>query len=329
MRFDESPDGARIAALRGHVNAAAMARSAPVRAAVERFGAQAETEPVSVLAIGDGTESDGAGPGELVGGVAGTVTGTGWLDIDALWSRDPALDLGRHLLERITEQARRRGLDGMLVRVRDEAAVRLFKAAGFRPSGAVADRPTGTTEITLVLRLGRDERARDDGALHPPKRETFDPVAMTNTDSQGRVRPVDQFRELPFGLYMDRGADHPSFHRLESWLLPALNVRVSRFHFNPGFERDQLAYVDIAKVWRDGDRWHTEDWYLDLIEHPGRPVELLDVDELLAAQAAGLIEPADAEQAIRVAAQVAGSITFHGHSVDTWLGAHDFPIDWS
>ena len=42
------------------------------------------------------------------------------------------------------------------------------------------------------------------------------------------------------------------FHYLESWLLPSLSLRVTVFHFNPGYERDQDFYLDVGPITVDG-----------------------------------------------------------------------------
>ena len=61
--------------------------------------------------------------------------------------------------------------------------------------------------------------------LHPVKQETFDTATRTNTDPKGFLREVDTFKVTDFGLYMARGANHPEFGYLESWLLPELGLR--------------------------------------------------------------------------------------------------------
>ena len=63
--------------------------------------------------------------------------------------------------------------------------------------------------------------------LHPVKSETFLVPERINIDPKGFKRAVDTYTETDFGLYMARGADHPDFGYLESWLLPELNLRVS------------------------------------------------------------------------------------------------------
>lgn len=251
----------------------------------------------------------------------GTVGG-GWLDLTVLDAADDAVPA---LLEAARDRAA--GLDGLLVRTADEDLAALLRRNGFRPSGAVVGRPRGRTELTLVLRMNTDA-AVDDGAIHPPKHESFDPAAMTNTDPKGFVRAVEEFREEPFGLYLYRRSDHPTFHAIESWVLPELGLRASIFYFTPGHERDQRVYLDVVKTWREDGVWHTEDWYLDLLEHPGRPVELIDVDELLAAATAELIAPEDAERAILIATRAIAGVSAHGHSVDAWLAAEGAPVTW-
>lgn len=138
---------------------------------------------------------------------------------------------------------------------------------------------------------------------HPPKHETFDVPAMTNTDNKGYVRPVDVYRATDYGLYMSRTADHPKFAHLESWLLPSLGLRANIFHFVDGHRSGQRLYLDVGEfTGPDGDgRWHAIDWYLDLVDRPGEPLELIDVDELFDAHAAGLMTTDECESAVQIA----------------------------
>ena len=166
--------------------------------------------------------------------------------------------------------------------------------------------------------------------LHPAKREVFDVPAMTNTDNKGFVRPVELYRETPYGLYMVRTADHPRFDRLESWLLPALGLRASRFHFLPHGDPGWRTYLDVGDFHGpDADgRWHSVDWYLDLIDVPGRALELVDVDELFAAQAAGLVGLDDAVRAVEIAtAALVGAAEAGG--IRAWLDRQvGEPLTW-
>ncbi|WP_161896763.1 DUF402 domain-containing protein [Gordonia spumicola] len=167
-------------------------------------------------------------------------------------------------------------------------------------------------------------------AMHPPKREVFDVRAMTNTDNKGFVRPVEQYRETSYGLYMSRTADHPRFDHLEVWLLPTLGLRANIFHFVDGHRTGQRLYLDIGEFdGPDADgRWHSTDWYLDLIDVPGRRLELVDVDELFAAHAAGLLTTSQCESAVMIAMRALTGAAAVG-DVQAWLDAQvGEPLTW-
>lgn len=164
---------------------------------------------------------------------------------------------------------------------------------------------------------------------HPPKVETFDLVAMTNTDPKGIVRAVEEYRVEPFGLYLARPAPgRASFHYIESWLLPALGLRVTDFWFNPGRERDQDFYLDVVDIQQSGDRWRARDLYLDLVLREGKGAEVLDADELLSATTAGLITEADAAHALEVAFATVDALARHGHDLGRWLSTLDIGLTW-
>ena len=175
--------------------------------------------------------------------------------------------------------------------------------------------------------------------LHVPKLETFDVPASANVDPKGFVREVDSFTVHPHGLYMRRGADHPEFGYLESWLLPALGLRVNVFHFRPGATPNSHRYIDVVEVGGDRrgdgardvgkrggtpegmgggaptaatrtapmtepgdlpvDVWRTRDLYLDILELDGR-VRVEDADELTAALAADPVSYTNESTAERI-----------------------------
>ncbi len=133
----------------------------------------------------------------------------------------------------------------------------------------------------------------------------------------------------PWGLYMARptpGRAH--FHYLESWLLPSLGLRVSIFHFNPGYERDQDFYLDIGPITIDGDVWHAEDHYLDLVLRAGSAVELIDVDELFEAVQQGLVTPEAASAAVQTAVTAIDGLARHEYDLGRWLADHEMALTW-
>lgn len=118
------------------------------------------------------------------------------------------------------------------------------------------------------------------------------------------------------------------FHYLESWLLPSLGLRASVFHFNPGHERDQDYYLDVAAIHPGSRRWTTEDHYLDLVVRTGRDVELVDLDELLVAHRHGLMDSDTAHQALRSAIAAVDGLASHGHDLNAWLAAAGMELSW-
>ena len=164
--------------------------------------------------------------------------------------------------------------------------------------------------------------------VHKPKVEHFNIAEWTNTDPKGFVRPVEKFTRKPWGLYMGRDADHANFHYMESWLLPSLGLRVTKFHFTPNKRRDQDYYIDIGQFTPGKNIWRAEDHYLDIVVRTNRSAELLDVDELLAAQRAGLVSPGTAETAIHTAITAMTGLAQHGNNLDRWLQTKNMELTW-
>jgi predicted RNA-binding protein associated with RNAse of E/G family len=164
--------------------------------------------------------------------------------------------------------------------------------------------------------------------VHRPKTEVFDLAAMTNTDPKGFVRRVEEYRAEPWGLYMARSSDHAKFHYLESWLLPELGLRASIFHFVPEHARDQDYYLDVG-VFRSGEtRWTSVDHYLDIVIRAGRDAELIDVDELFDARAAGLVTTEEATRAVDNAVRAIDGLARHEYDLGAWLDSLAMPISW-
>ncbi|WP_459545378.1 ribonuclease FAU-1 family protein [Nocardia sp. X0981] len=165
--------------------------------------------------------------------------------------------------------------------------------------------------------------------VHRPKVEYFDIAELTNTDPKGFVRDVERYHLEPWGLYMARTADHAQFHYLESWLLPELHLRATVFHFRPAHRRDQDYYLDIGDFGEVGPKkWRAEDHYLDLVVRTGRGTELMDVDELLAAHTAGLLDTRTAERAVATATRAIDGIAAHNYDFLAWTASLDMPLTW-
>lgn len=166
--------------------------------------------------------------------------------------------------------------------------------------------------------------------LHPVKVETFDVHGRINIDPKGTTRPVDEFSFRQGALYMGRPADHREFDYLESWLLPAHNLRISRFHFREGIKMGQDFYVDIALIDRGGSPekpvWTTRDLYIDLVGHSDGTWDLLDLDELGAALQSGYLTESEAATALITTQNAIDHIKAHGF--DAWVDSLGVDLTW-
>ena len=165
--------------------------------------------------------------------------------------------------------------------------------------------------------------------IHPPKIEYFDIDAKSNTDPKGYLRGVDEYRLTPHGLYMARPMPgHPDMSHTESWLLPAHGLRVTRWSWHPGRERDYDLYIDVVEISSSGSVWKTVDLYLDLVVRTGRSVTVLDTDELLAALDRGLVQPDRAQWALETTYRAVAGIAAHGHDAVRWLASQGTVTTW-
>ena len=165
--------------------------------------------------------------------------------------------------------------------------------------------------------------------IHPPKTETFDLTLRTNTDPKKRVRAVDEFRVEPFGLYMARSMPgHPRLRDVESWLLPELGLRVSRWGWQPGHEQDLDYYLDVAEIDPGGTRWRTIDLYLDVEVGNARWARLLDIDEFVLAVQAKLLDAATAQRALETAHAAVDGLARHSYDLDRWLREKGIELSW-
>ncbi|MEU6190710.1 MULTISPECIES: hypothetical protein [unclassified Nocardia] len=166
-------------------------------------------------------------------------------------------------------------------------------------------------------------------APHRPRVEFFNLAELSNTDAKGFVRPVDRFHVEPWGLYMARRVGGPDSHYLESWLLPGLSLRATLARTNPAHHREPVYRLDVGEFSRVGQkRWKAVDQYLSIAVRRGGTAELLGVDELLAAHAAGLVETAQAHRAFERATAVLDGLAAHDHRVEGWLATHGITLTW-
>src|SRR5262245_52047914 len=151
---------------------------------------------------------------------------------------------------------------------------------------------------------------------------------MTNTDPKGFTRRVDEYRHEEFGLFMARPVEgHPEISYFESWLLPRLGLRVSRWGAHSGESFMHDYYLDVVDI-EVGPAWRTTDLYLDITVRTGVQQELHDVDETLAALSAGLIDHEAARRAFERAFHAVDGIAAATWDVDAWLAGQGIRVTW-
>ncbi|WP_084655208.1 DUF402 domain-containing protein [Nocardia altamirensis] len=167
---------------------------------------------------------------------------------------------------------------------------------------------------------------------HPPHRpevEFFNLADLTSTDNKGFVRQVERYHHEPWGLYMARIVPVPHRHYLETWLLPELSLRVTVTRRNPAHHVDHNFRLDIGEFTQVGPkRWKAVDHYLDIAVHCRHNAELLRVDDLLAAHAAGFVDTAQANRAVGCATAVLDGLAANDHCVEDWLATHGITLTW-
>ena len=60
----------------------------------------------------------------------------------------------------------------------------------------------------------------------------------------------------------------------------------------------------------------------------GRGTSVLDVDEFVAAVAAGLLDARRAEHALHCSHAAVDGLAAHGHDLDAWLAGHGITLTW-
>ncbi|NNH75697.1 DUF402 domain-containing protein [Nocardia uniformis] len=164
---------------------------------------------------------------------------------------------------------------------------------------------------------------------HAPRSEYFNLAELTRTDTRGFVKSVETYRAEPWGLYLARTVEHPHFRYLESWLLPALSLRVTVRHRGPAHDRGQTYYLEVGDYAAIAPKkWRAEGHYLRVVARPGHPAELAGVDELLAAHAAGRLDTARTIATVEHAIAAVEGIAAHGHRLENWLAAEGITLTW-
>ncbi len=159
--------------------------------------------------------------------------------------------------------------------------------------------------------------------IHGPRTSLLDTATGRYRTPRGRVAAIDRFEPRGSVLYFAAPeVDNPRLRSLECWVLPHRSLRVLRWELlDPATatEADFDYYIDFCRIDTFPGRVEMTDDYLDVKVWHGKRLSVADVDELLAAVAAGFIGSDEAQRVIESAFEVAVAVTAAGFLVPEWL----------
>jgi hypothetical protein len=165
--------------------------------------------------------------------------------------------------------------------------------------------------------------------IHPPHLTCWDVADGRNVDRDGAERWLDAWKVTEIGLYIAVTVpEHTRVQSLQSWLLPDLGLRVTRFAWRPRQRRDYDYYLDVCDVTVDGTVWTSVDHYLDIMVRTGLEAWVDDADEFVAAVRAGHLAAADAQRALEVSYRTLAGLAATGFDLDAWLATQGVTLDW-
>jgi uncharacterized protein len=181
----------------------------------------------------------------------------------------------------------------------------------------------------VVAEVSGSRGAETTHAVHSPKIESFDIAEHVNVDNKGYARKVEKFDLQPFGLYMSRQVVGrlPAVW-LESWLIPELGLRISKWTYTSGHVSGYDFHVDIVDIDASDPVWRVTDLYLDLEVSNCRSAKLVDIGEFVAAVGAGLLTPAVAESALQSCYRIVAGLAEYEYSLDRWAQSCNLSISW-
>lgn len=123
--------------------------------------------------------------------------------------------------------------------------------------------------------------------------------------------------------------DHPYWSSREAYILPTLDIVISRFDAQGRSERvPPIFYIDMASVEIGPETWTMRDLYLDVIVEPGGIPKLVDSDEYAEAVLEGHLTPEEQRRALLSAERVVNGLFAHGNDLQDWLASLSIRLDW-
>lgn len=142
---------------------------------------------------------------------------------------------------------------------------------------------------------------------------------------------IDRLELEPAGLHVTSPFpdDHPYWGVREAYILPALDIVISRFDPHGRSERvPPVFYIDMGSIEPGPELWTVRDLYLDVVVQTNGVPILVDGDEYTEAVLEGHLTPDEQRRALFSAARVVNGLFAHGNDLDAWLASLGIYLEW-
>ncbi|RJQ72754.1 hypothetical protein D5S17_25925 [Pseudonocardiaceae bacterium YIM PH 21723] len=161
------------------------------------------------------------------------------------------------------------------------------------------------------------------GAIITPQLvDVVDTVTGLRSYSSGTTRQLHACRVEPWGLHLECPTPEDPFSEMEvTWLLPGFGLRLTHLRPRSRHARIQPAVLTAVRVERDARMWRTTDLLLGLSVPGGTTARIVRSEEFAAAVAGRVLQPGDADMALRIVHRTLTEVSHQRHDLNSWLAS--------
>ena len=150
--------------------------------------------------------------------------------------------------------------------------------------------------------------------------DVVDTVSKVRRYSSGTRRRLTTCQVERWGLRVDCPTPEDPFYESEvAWLLPGINIRLSRQHPRSSHALGGPTVLTAIRVDRDGHSWRTTDLLLGLSASTGSTARIVRSEEFAAAVAGRVIRADDADLALSTVHKTLEELSQCRHDLNAWL----------
>jgi uncharacterized protein len=150
--------------------------------------------------------------------------------------------------------------------------------------------------------------------------DVVDTVTKVRRSSSGTTRRLNTCQIERWGLRVDCPTPDDPFYDFETtWLLPEMNLRLTRHHPRSRHSHIGPTVLTAVRVHRDGHAWWITDLLLGLASNAGSTARIVGSSEFAAAVAGHVLRPGDADLAVETMHKTLEELSRCRHDVGAWL----------